>query len=264
MNIIFKFLIKLSNFNRSIDSITLRIFKLFNRNRGYFKVGKNVMFLDFLDPIDRKIIISHKYEQNEISTLHELTRNFSANYFLDIGANNGFYSIKFAQFYNDIKIMAFEPNNEAYFKFKKTLDLNKNFSKRITLYNFGLSDKNSKEKMRSKVKYGYAQTGGSTIHDGKKYDDVVIYDASFKVADEFLNIKNSNLILKIDTEGHELKVLKGLEKIISQNNCILQIEIFDRNFEIINSFLLKNNFRKLNTEIYNCNYFYSKTFNINK
>ena len=74
-----------------------------------------------------------------------------------------------------------------------------------------------------------------------------------------LDIKNSNLILKIDVEGHELNVLKGLKKIINQNNCILQIEIFEKNFEIINEFLLKNNFRQLNVEIFNSNYFYSKT-----
>ena len=55
-----------------------------------------------------------------------------------------------------------------------------------------------------------------------------IHDANFKIADELLDIKNSNLILKIDVEGHELNVLKGLKKIINQNNCILQIEIFEK------------------------------------
>ena len=258
MNFFFKSLIKLSKFNRNISLITLKILKLFKKNRGYFHIGNNVMFLDFLDPIDRKIIINQKYEQNEVSKLKELSKNFSAGYFFDIGANNGYYSIEFAEFYKNLKIFAFEPNNEAYFKFKKTLDLNQNFSKRITLYNFGLSDKNSTERMRSKFKYGYTQTGGSTIHDGKQYDDVKIYDANFKVADEFLNLKNSNLIFKIDVEGHELNVLKGLKKIINQNNCILQIEIFDKNFENVNAFLIKNNFMKLNVEIFNSNYFYSK------
>ena len=78
-------------------------------------------------------------------------------------------------------------------------------------------------------------------------------DANFKIADELLDIKNSNLILKIDVEGHELNVLKGLKKIINQNNCILQIEIFEKNFEIINEFLLKNNFRQLSVENFNSN-----------
>ena len=257
MDYFLKFLIRISVLHRKLAFITLKILKLLKRNRGYFNVGNNKMFLDFLDPIDREIIIKKKYEENEISILHKLTKNFNANYFLDIGANNGYYSIKFSELYNYIKVIAFEPNNEAYFKFKKTLEKNQGLFNRITLYDFGLSDKNSKEKMRSKVKYGYAQTGGSTIHDSKKFDDIKIYNANFKVGDEIINIKNSNLIIKIDVEGHELNVLKGLKKIINQNNCILQIEIF-KNFEITNKFLLDNKFNKENTDVYNSNYFYSK------
>ena len=136
--------------------------------------------------------------------------------------------------------------------------INQSLYKRITLYDFGLSDKNSKEEMRSRVRYGYAQTGGSAIHDGKKLDDIKIYEANFKVGDQIINIKNSNLIIKIDVEGHELNVLKGLKKTINKNNCILQIEIFKQNFEMVNKFLLENKFNKMNTEIYHSNYFYSK------
>ena len=260
MTFILKFIINLSALNRTIALISLKILKLLKKNRGYFNVQNNVMFLDFLDPIDRQIIIKQKYEEIELSILHKLTRNFDANYFIDIGANNGYYSIKFAEFYKDIRIIAFEPNNEAYLKFNKTLDINNKFSKRITLNNFGLSDKNSKEKMRSKVKYGYAQTGGSTIHDGKKFNDIQIYEANFKIGDQVLNFKNSNLIIKIDVEGHEINVLRGLKNIIDCNNCILQIEIFKENFEIINKFLLENKFEKLNVEINNSNHFYSKNF----
>ncbi len=260
MDYFLKFLIRISVLHRKLAFVTLKILKLLKRNRGYFNVGNNKMFLDFLDPIDREIIIKKKYEENEISILHKLTKNFNANYFLDIGANNGYYSIKFSELYNYIKVIAFEPNNEAYFKFKKTLEKNRGLYKRITLYDFGLSDKNSKEEMRSKVKYGYAQTGGSTIHDGKKFDDIKIYDANFKVGDEIINIKNSNLIIKIDVEGHEINVLRGLKNIIYCNNCILQIEIFKKNFEIINKFLIENKFEKINVEINNSNHFYSKNF----
>ncbi len=260
MGFILKFLIKLSSLNRTIAILSLKILKLLKKNRGYFNIENNVMFLDFLDPIDRKIIISEKYEEIEFSILHKLTRNFDANYFLDIGANNGYYSIKLAKLYKNIKIIAFEPNNEAYFKFKKTLDINHKISKRIILNNFGLSDKNASEKMRSKVKYGYAQTGGSTIHDGREFNDIRVYEANFKVGDQVLNIKNSNLVFKIDVEGHEINVLRGLKNIIDCNNCILQIEIFKENFEIINKFLIENKFEKLNVEINNSNHFYSKNF----
>tara|TARA_B100000989_G_C19446348_1_gene429673 strand:- start:136 stop:918 length:783 start_codon:yes stop_codon:yes gene_type:complete len=258
MSFVLKFLIKLSSLNRTIALFSLKILKLLKKNRGYFKIENNLMFLDFLDPIDRKIIISKKYEEKEFSILNKLIRNFNANFFFDIGANNGYYSIKLAELYKDIKIIAFEPNNEAYFKFKKTLDISHKISKRIVLNNFGLSDKNSTKKMRSKVKYGYAQTGGSTVHDGKEFNDIQIYEANFKVGDQILNIKNCNLVFKIDVEGHEINVLRGLKNTIDCNNCILQIEIFKENFETINKFLIENKFEKINVEINNSNHFYSK------
>ena len=119
MELILRFLIKISSLNRPIALVTLKILKLLNKNRGYFKIGNNIMFLDFLDPIDRKIIINKKYEENEISTLRRLTKDFSANYFFDIGANNGYYSLKFAEFYDSIKVIAFEPNMKLILNLKK-------------------------------------------------------------------------------------------------------------------------------------------------
>ena len=41
-------------------------------NDPIFKIGENKMFLDFLDPIDREIILYKKYEDEEISILNEL------------------------------------------------------------------------------------------------------------------------------------------------------------------------------------------------
>ena len=61
--------------------------------------------------------------------------------------------------------MSFEPNIEAYSKFSKTLKKNLNLSKKIKLENFGLSDKSAKLKMQSMLKFGYAQTGGSSVVD---------------------------------------------------------------------------------------------------
>ena len=87
MELILRFLIKISSLNRPIALVTLKILKLLNKNRGYFKIGNNIMFLDFLDPIDRKIIINKKYEENEISTFgfSDLMKPLQALYPLYIG-----------------------------------------------------------------------------------------------------------------------------------------------------------------------------------
>ena len=62
MNFVISFLVKLQIFNRLIPSISIRIIKIIKKNRGFFKIGDNKMFLDFLDPIDRELILRQKYE----------------------------------------------------------------------------------------------------------------------------------------------------------------------------------------------------------
>ena len=255
-------LLKIPILNKLISSLGVRLLKLLNKNRGYYKINEINMFLDFLDPIDREIIITKEYETKEISTLTKLIDDNKSNYFIDVGANCGFYSLNISSKYKDLNILAFEPNIDAYQRFNKTLEGNIDKFQNIKIYNYGLSDKKSKLKMRSKIKDGYTQTGGSTIHDGETYNNVSIYDAYFEQGDEKLKFINSNLAIKIDVEGHEFNVLLGLKKLLTNNKCILQIEIFNDNFDKSNNFLVNNNFKKISeiksniNNIYK-NYFYS-------
>ena len=88
------------------------------------------------------MILHQQYEIEEISILKELIKKYSVMYFFDIGANCGYYSITLAKKFKHLKIFAFEPNNDAYEKFYKTLKINPGLSKRIVLQNHGLSNKN--------------------------------------------------------------------------------------------------------------------------
>ena len=249
-------LLKIPFFKRLIPSVTIRILRLFKKNRGYFKIKNLKMFLDFLDPIDREIILFQEYEKSEIDYLTKQIGSFKPNYFLDVGANCGYYSIKIANDFPNIKILAFEPNKEAYFKFSNTLKVNHKLKKKISLYNFGLSNLNTKLKTKSLVKHGYAQTGGSSVDRIYTKDSYQENIENFKVADEFLNINNSTIIIKIDVEGHEFKVLEGLQEISKINKCIIQIEVYKKNYLKVNNFLYLNGYKLINTIEKRLNYFY--------
>ena len=215
------------------------------------------MYLDFLDPIDRAIILNKTYELEEINILTRLIRNNSVTKFIDIGAYCGFYSFHFAK--QNLEVLAFEPNYEALLKIKKTINQNKNLENKISIFPYGLSNINSKMKMRSMVKHGYVQTGGSgitfeKISQNKSYK---IYEAEFKVGDEILKFSKDNLVIKIDTEGHELNVLKGIQNLLTSNNCTIQIEIFEKNFNLVNSYLLEKNFVLVDQFKERVNYFYT-------
>ena len=252
-----KYLIKIPILKRLIPSLGIRLLKILKKNRGFFNIDGFTMYLDFLDPIDRAIILNKTYEIEEINILTQLIRNNSVTKFIDIGANCGFYSFQFAM--EKLDVFAFEPNSDALLKMNNTIDQNKNLENKIKIYPFGLSNNNSIMQMRSMIKYGYTQTGGSsvTIEKQSLENKYKIYEAKFKIGDEILNFQNNNLAIKIDVEGHELNVLKGIQNLLKNNKCVLQIEIFKKNYHIVDSFLLDNNFILVDQIRENSNYFYS-------
>lgn len=249
-------LIKFPILKRLIPSILLRVLKILNKNRGYFKVNDFKMFLDFLDPIDREIILTQEFEKQEIEFLIDQIKINKINYFLDVGANCGYYSLKISKEIKNIKILSFEPNNEAYSKFFKTLKKNINLSKKIKLENFGLSDSSTKLKMQSMYKFGYAQTGGTSVVDKNLDNKHFTFFADFKVGDNYFKLRDKKISIKIDVEGHELKVLKGIQSLIKKNFCIIQLEIFDKNFESVNDFLLSCGYSNFHQIEIRPNYFY--------
>ena len=60
-------LLKIPLLKRAVPSLMLKILKMLKKNRGYFKIRNIKMFLDFLDPIDKKIILDQEYEKIEIN-----------------------------------------------------------------------------------------------------------------------------------------------------------------------------------------------------
>ena len=245
---------KLPLLKRLIPSLGIRILTLAKKNRGYFNINNISMFLDFLDPIDRQIILNKEYESYEFSTLSNLVEKYSIDNFIDVGANCGFYSFHLSK---NLNVFAFEPNQEAFFKLNKTLELNHKFKERVKIYPFGISEENKNLKMKTKVKFGYVQTGGSSVSSPTEEIGHKIFHADFKIGDEILKLSNQKIAIKIDVEGHELSVLKGFFKLLSNNKCIIQIEIFDKNFIDVDKFLKENKFSKIINVSQNSNYFYS-------
>ena len=245
---------KLPLLKRLIPSLGIRILTLTKKNRGYFNINNIRMFLDFLDPIDRQIILNKEYESYEFSTLSNLVEKYSIDNFIDVGANCGFYSFHLSK---NLNVFAFEPNQEAFFKLNKTLELNHKFKERVKIYPFGISEENKNLKMKTKVKFGYVQTGGSSVSSPTEEIGHKIFHADFKIGDEILKLSNQKIAIKIDVEGHELSVLKGFFILLSNNRCIIQIEIFDKNFIDVDKFLKENKFSKIINVSQNSNYFYS-------
>ena len=101
-------------FKRLIPSIGIKVLKLLNKNKSFYKVNNILFYLDFLDPIDRKIILYKEYEHDSVSFLEDQFAQHSILNFLDIGANSGYFSFYFAKKFKNLKVKAYEPNLEAF------------------------------------------------------------------------------------------------------------------------------------------------------
>tara|TARA_A100001011_G_scaffold348698_1_gene386711 strand:+ start:664 stop:1431 length:768 start_codon:yes stop_codon:yes gene_type:complete len=241
--LIIKFILKAPILKRLIPSLCIRIFKLFNKNRGYYNINGIRFYLDFLDPVDRQIILNKEYEQDAINFLEVKMRKEFFSHFLDIGANSGYFSFYLAKKLENLKVIAFEPNKDAYYKFKKTLI--KNSFKNIKICHFGLSNEDTKKKMITWYKHGVAKTNSTILNSSHDKRNSKIFKADFKVGDKYIQLTKRKILMKIDVENHELSVLRGLIKNLKNNKCMILIEIGKKNFKEVNNFLIKNNYKKI-------------------
>ena len=177
--------------------------------------------------------------------------------FMDIGGNIGLSTIGFRELgFKQNKIHIFEPDN---FLINNYLSRIKKVYKNLIVHNFGLSSKNSKKKLfkafyknnyfhfnnsfdksyiKNKIRENYPEiyknfTFKSEILKLKKFDS--------------LNLKLNPCFIKIDVEGLDHLVLKGMMKLINKTRPVILIEYNHSNFKNIYNFTKK----KYDCYIYN-------------
>ena len=136
---------------------------------------------------------------------------------LDIGANIGNHSIFFAKMFK--KVYAFEPNPVTY----EVLKINCNFiseTKNVEPFNFGLSNING----TLPFLINHSNIGGSAIANNEETSENII-DVSVKKLDDLTIMNNTTIaLIKLDVEGHELKVLQGAKNTLSKNKPAILFE----------------------------------------
>ena len=169
---------------------------------------------------------------------------------IDVGASDGIASKFFMKKLNVSNILCFEPNI-PYVKILKKLGY-----KNMRVYDYGIGEKNTNHKVFY-PRYQFFKKNFDlvtyTFYDKKELQKQINLDFKFKkniniVQKEIflkkigkLNLKIS--LIKIDVNGHELSVVKGLKNIIKKDKPALIIET-DKNINKINDYLEKLNYKK--------------------
>lgn len=247
---------------RLYPSFFLKIMKIFNKKKFIYKFQNILLELNLDESMDRSIFFFNYYENKQINFLKQKIFNGNYEYFLDIGSNKGLYSLIVANLSKTIKIISFEPIKKTFLKLKRNIKLNS--FKNIKIFNFGLSNKNRKLKVKALKKNNIIQSGGFAVASSR--DDLKnlhTEKAIFKIGDQIIKLERKKIYIKIDVEGHEEFVIDGLVKLIKKNNIFLQVEIFDNNKKVIFKKLKSLNFKKIYKIIddFKIDYFFEKKLN---
>ncbi len=183
------------------------------------------------------------------------------NVYIDIGSHKGEMIGVIQKNFKVNYIFAFEPNKDCH----KTLKSIKH--KKIKIFKFALSDKRGKDNL--KIGYISAMSTLNKINKNSFYTLIkrfVIWVFFFKKEIYKKNLKIKKMmfkdifkkykfktfdLVKIDTEGHEFNILKGMGGYINKINVLLLEYHYDKslikNYSLnqLNSFLVNKNFQMI-------------------
>ena len=218
------------DFYKNDNFIIKYLLRYFIRKNNFNKAKDKMPNFAILnnDYVSMDILIDGYYELKELKVLFGWLKNkIKFNNVVDVGAYLGNHSVYFSNYFKGV--VSFEPNPYSY----DLLKINTKQKKNIKIYNFGLSNKNSTEDF-----YNYEfNHGGSSVIKNKKIPHTK-HRAKFYSFDK-LNLKKKIDLIKIDVEGNELNVLKGMKETIQKSSPIILFEtqkkeIFNGTSAVIN------------------------------
>ncbi|PLX50929.1 MAG: hypothetical protein C0613_02540 [Desulfobulbaceae bacterium] len=220
-----------------------KIRKIIYRNYGrrsclkiYKRLGLRLL-LNYANYIDRRLIIKEPYEEEQFAFFTGALREGGFDLFIDVGANIGLYSLLAARTDKVAEILAFEPDRRNNYQFRTNILLN-NFVDRIKVYDAGLSNATGgveflQQQGSSTGKSRIGKTAPATTK-GKDYRKTTIGIMRF---DENFHYADRKIFIKMDVEGHELQALQGMTGLLTDNGCVLQVEVFAENLATIEEFM---------------------------
>ena len=223
---------------KSFELIKYKLVRLIERNpKINLLIYNNIRFFKFLLP-----------HEKDFYGMLLLCKNQKKLVFLDIGANLGISSLGFRHLGFKNTIYAFEPNYYLYDRFLKKIS--KKYTN-IFVKNIALGNNNSTKILympfyRSKCIHYFCSFNKKYLINSIKItfpnllNEIVIKKKRIKCRRfDDLNLKITPHFVKIDTEGYDLFVLKGLLKTIKKFKPIFLIEYNKEYYKYVKK-ILKN------------------------
>lgn len=121
MNLI-NYLTKIKILKRIIPSLIRRFLITFHKEIFIFKFNGLNLELNIKEPMDQMIFFRGYYENEQIEFLNKIIKDFKPDFFIDVGANSGFYSLVIGKRFPKLKIISYEPIKKLFLNLKKILN----------------------------------------------------------------------------------------------------------------------------------------------
>ena len=157
-----------------------------------------------------------KSYKNDTHILEYLESNLSdGDVFWDIGTNIGLYSLILGAKSSQVKVVCFEPEPRCFARLNANIALND--FENIECYEIALSSENAELLLNASPEFG--------VGDHSLMNKEIVGAKTIKIqavkGDDFANSHPSVFptVLKIDVEGAEIEVIKGLKEVMSNPKC---------------------------------------------
>lgn len=177
------------------------------------------MELDLSDWIPQDIYLTGDFETSTSAIAEALIQ--PGDTVVDIGANIGYFSLLFSKFVGRSgKVLSFEPAPEIVKKLNRNLELNA--ADNVSVSQLALSDSDGTAKFFPGPNYN---TGLSSLRESDQSRAWFNVELSRfdKIAADWSRIT----LVKIDVEGAELKVLRGMQHFLQSKQPYLLLEVTD-------------------------------------
>ena len=190
--------------------------------------------LDLSEGIDLSIFLFGSFQGKIVKSIVNFivknkTKTNKTFYIIDIGSNIGDKSLSLTRNLidkkiNNFKIFSIEPTEYAFKKQLKNLNLNPNLKKKISLSKLYISNTNTRKNSTYSSWKLEDNLKSHKIHKGIAKE--INKNTKTMSLDKFIKKNNitNNIILKIDVDGFEMKVLKSCVESIKKYDPIIFME----------------------------------------
>jgi FkbM family methyltransferase len=214
---------------RLIESVFYRLqqcFGPYERTRKY--KGFDLAYTRGYSLVSR-ITRGREYEPELCLAITDELRKTKSAFFLDVGANIGLVSLNVLSEIPDLAVFCIEPGPEQSGQLKKTVALN-NLARNVKVFQLALGER--KGELQFAV-HASVHTSSDGFFDTRRAGRARAITVAVDTLDNWWRSAGRPCIkvVKIDTEGAELWVLRGAEEFMGHCRPVLFLEINERNIE---------------------------------